>query len=33
MYNELKSKLEDSMGVLEEAEIATLTFDQFIKNI
>ena len=33
MYNELKSKLEDSMGVLEEAETATLTFDQFIKNI
>jgi len=33
MYKELKSKLEDSMGVLTESEIETMTFDQFIKNI
>ena len=34
MYNELKSKLEDSMGVLAESiETEFLTFDTFIKNI
>jgi cytidyltransferase-like protein len=33
MYKELKSKLEDSMGVLAESDEVTLTFDQFIKNI
>jgi cytidyltransferase-like protein len=33
MYDELKSKLEDSMGVLTEADIDTLTFNKFIKNI
>ena len=32
MYSELKSKLEDSMGVLAESE-SVMTFDQFIKNI
>ena len=33
MYTELKSKLEDSVGVLEESDDLTLTFDEFIKNI
>ena len=33
MYAELKSKLEDSVGVLEESQIETMTFDQFLKNI
>lgn len=34
MYAELKSKLEDSMGVVAEStEIEFLTFDNFIKNI
>ena len=32
MYGELKSKLEDSMGVLAESK-SVMTFDQFIKNI
>lgn len=32
MYSELKSKLEDSMGVVAESK-AIMTFDQFIKNI
>ena len=33
MYGELKSKLEDSMGVVAESDINTMTFDQFLKNI
>lgn len=33
MYDELKSKLEASMGVTTESNDTTLTFDQFIKNI
>jgi len=32
MYGELKSKLEDSMGVVAESK-SIMTFDQFIKNI
>ena len=30
---QLKSKLEDSMGVVAESDINTMTFDQFLKNI
>jgi hypothetical protein len=34
MYNELKSKLEDSVGVLSESiETEFLTFENFVKNI
>lgn len=34
MYTELKSKLEDSVGVMAEStEVEFLTFDNFIKNI
>jgi len=33
MYDELKTKLETSMGVMAESEDVTMTFDQFIKNI
>jgi cytidyltransferase-like protein len=33
MYDELKSKLEDSMGVVAESTENVMTFDQFIKNI
>ena len=32
MYGELKSKLEDSMGVVAESKVV-MSFDQFIKNI
>ena len=33
MYDELKTKLETSMGVMAESNDITMTFDQFIKNI
>lgn len=33
MYDELKTKLEASMGVMAESNDITMTFDQFIKNI
>jgi hypothetical protein len=34
MYAELKTKLENSMGVMAEStEVEFLTFDNFIKNI
>ena len=34
MYGELKSKLEDSMGIMaESAELEFQTFNDFIKNI
>ena len=33
MYDELKTKLEASMGVMTESNDITMTFDQFIKNI
>jgi hypothetical protein len=33
MYFELKSKLEDSMGIVAENNLKeTMTFEQFIKN-
>ena len=33
MYGELKSKLEDSMGVVAENNVSLMTFDQFIKKV